>query len=353
MKQLWSGVLLDQLQEKLSLDATQHDRLLAGTQSPWWLSALLGLAAWLASIPFIVTLLGPWFVLVDDIPGRAVAGVMLIVLALWMFRRQQVFASQVGLVLSLTGQGMLIFLLGEYLDTELDSWRPLAVFSLLVSGILLWLPSSFLHRHLCALLTLISLAVLIGTGIGFAIYCVALAVITCMLWLQRRHWVNHPYSAQIRALTDAGTLISLIMVMLAHEDMLDQSLELNLPEAAQWMHLVYPLGMGGLLVGVVAWLVRSALGASYWLALGAAVLLAVLASPAPGFLLTLSLGLAVFQASNRSWLILMPAFATFYLFVLYYSLHISLLDKSLLMIASGTFLLVCGWWMSRYSEALT
>jgi hypothetical protein len=59
-----------------------------------------------------------------------------------------------------------------------------------------------------------------------------LAVITCMLWLQRRHWVNHPYSAQIRALTDAGTLISLIMVMLAREDMLDQSLELNLPEAA-------------------------------------------------------------------------------------------------------------------------
>jgi hypothetical protein len=352
MKRPWFGVLLDQLQEQLNLDDTQRDRLLAGSQSPWWLSALLGLAAWLASILFIVSLLGPWFVLIDGTPGRAVAGVMLILLALWLFRRQQLFASQVGLVLSLTGQGMLIFLLGEYLDTELDSWRPLAVFSLLVSGILLWLPSSFLHRHLCALLALSSLAVLIGTGIGLAIYCVALAVITCTLWLHRRHWVSHSHAPQIRALTDAGTLISLILVMHAHEDMLEHSLELNLPEAAQWMHLVYSLGMGGLLVGTVAWLVRSAVGASYWFALGAAVLLAVLASPAPGFLLTLALGLAVFQASNHSWLILMRAFATFYLFVLYYSLHISLLDKSLLMIVSGALLLVCGWWISRWSRAL-
>lgn len=353
MKRAWLDELLDHLQGQLDMNAAQRARLLMESQTPWWLSALLGLAAWIASILFIVSFLGPWLVMVEAPIGRGIAGVLLILAALWMFRRQQPFTDQVGLVMSLTGQGVLVFMLGEQISMGQDTLRPLAVFSMLLAGTLLWLPSSFLHRHVCALLVLASAGVLIGAGVGLAIYCVLLAAVACALWLCRDRWVTHSQAVQIRALVDAATLISLLLAVHAHTHMAEELFDFHLPAAGHWTGIVYPAGIGAVLLCVVIWLVRHMTGPRYWLALVVTALLVALASPAPGFLLSLALGFAVFRASSRSWLVLMPVFGIFYLFILYYSLHISLLDKSLLMIVSGSILLAGGQLFPRWSGSLS
>ncbi|MBL4834106.1 MAG: DUF4401 domain-containing protein [Pseudomonas sp.] len=341
------NVLLDRLQVELALDEDQRNQLRAGSQAPWWLSALLGLAAWFSASFFIVAFLGPWLLLIEGPVGRGLAGLLLLLAALWLFRRGQSFAHQIALALSLTGQGLLIFVLAEHLQLELDNLRAPAVLSMLLAGILLWLPSSFLHRHVCALVVLASAAVLVGSGTGLALYCLLLAACACALWLGRVRWATHPQAGRIRAIADAATLLSLCLAATMHHQLLEPLLDLQKLAAARWTSAVYQVGMGLLLLTVVAWLLRNMKRAAYWSGLGATVVLVILAHPAPGLVLTLALGLAVFQASNRSWMALLPAFAAFYLFILYYSLHISLLQKSLVMVASGLVLLVGGLLLPR------
>lgn len=87
--------LLGQLQTQLALGANQRDRLLAGSQTPWWLSALLGLAAWFSAFFFILAFLGPWLLLIEWPVGRGLAGVLLLLAALWLFRRGQPYANQI------------------------------------------------------------------------------------------------------------------------------------------------------------------------------------------------------------------------------------------------------------------
>lgn len=335
----WLGDLLQQLQDQLHLQEPQTESLHTGSQTPWWLSALLGLAAWVSSILFIVSFLGPWLALIEGAAGRSLAGVLLILAALWLFTRRQPFTNQVGLALSLTGQGLLVFVLAEQTAITQDSLRPVALASMLLAGVLLWLPSSFLHRHVCALLVLAGAAVLLRTGTALAVYGVLLAAAACTLWLCRQRWATHPQAARIRALVDAATLMSLILAAMPHEQLVRHLLDSPLDSAGHGSGIIYQAGMGMVLLGVVARLVRQLSGARYWALMGITSVLALLAHSVPGLLLSLALGLALFHASNRSWLILMPAFTAFYLFVLYYSLHISLLHKSLLLIACGAVLL--------------
>ena len=51
--------LLDQIQRPAGLSQEQRERLSAGVDSPWWLSVLLGLAAWVSSLFLIGSLVGP------------------------------------------------------------------------------------------------------------------------------------------------------------------------------------------------------------------------------------------------------------------------------------------------------
>ncbi len=353
MKRDWLNELLGQLGGHLDLEARQREQLLAGSQVPWWLSALLGLAAWISSLFFILAFLGPWLMLIEGTVGRGVAGVLLILAALWLFRRGQPFANQIGLALSLTGQGLLVFLLTERLNITQDNLRAPALFCMLLAGILLWLPSSFLHRHVCALLVLTGAAVLMGDGTALGFYGVVLAALACALWLCRQRWASHQQANRIRALADAATLMSLLLAAMPHQQLLTHMFDFQSDVARHWIKVVYPAGMGIILLSVVAWLIRDMKGLMRWSVLGITALVAMLAQPAPGLVLTIALGLALFHASNRSWLVLLPVFATFYLFVLYYSLHISLLEKSLLMILCGAILLVGGRLMPRWSRLRT
>jgi len=89
-------------------------------------------------------------------------------------------------------------------------------------------------------------------------------------------------------------------------------------------------------------------GQSGSLRLGVALLVLILIAlgvQAPGLLIATALWLAVFHACERFWSLLVGVGARLYLFDLYYSLHISLLHKSLLLVICGAALLVLRWYL--------
>lgn len=335
--------LLDQIQRSGSLTGQQREQLLQGTDSPWWLSVLLGLAAWIASLFLIASLFGPWMLLIEGPIGMGLAGVIMLVGGLWLFRRPNVFRDQMGLAFALSGQGLLVFAAAELTDLG-DGSRPAALVCLLLSAGLLLVSAPMLYRRLCALLLLGSVAFLLDNGPALAVYGLMLACAATTAWLTRDRWALSGHALRLRALTDAATLMALLLALFGHQGQLDGWINvtthyLATPIASLWLMLLIYAGPALLLLLTIAWLLIKAPLMTRVAALIAAGVLVLLTYQAPGLLISCSLGLAAFRASSRTWCLLIPAFALFYLGAFYYSLHISLLHKSLLLCASGIVLL--------------
>lgn len=335
--------LLDQIQRSANLTGQQREQLLQGTDSPWWLSVLLGLAAWIASLCLIASVFGPWMLLFEGPVGMGLAGLIMLMAGLWVFRRPSVFRDQMGLAFALGGQGMLVFAAAELTDAG-DGSRSAALICLLLSAGLLLVAAPMLYRRLCALLLLGSGAFLLDTGPALAIYGLVLACAATIAWLTRQRWALNGHSLQWRALTDAATLMALLLALFGHQGLLDGLMmfstpHLGAPIVSLWLMLLIYAGPGLLLLLTIAWLLAKAPLMTRSAALIAAGVLVLLTYQAPGLLISCSLGLAAFRASSRTWCLLIPAFALFYLSAFYYSLHISLLHKSLALCASGVVLL--------------
>lgn len=331
--------LIDQIEQPGHLTQAQRERLLAGVDSPWWLSVLLGLAAWVASLFLISSLLGPSMLFLEGPLAMGLAGLLLLVGGLWLFGRPGVVREQMGLAFALAGQGLLVYVLADSIGSTVPL-RSAASFCLPLSAALLLVPGSLLYHRLCSLLVLASIAVLLQSGPGLALFGLLLAGAATISWLRRSRWAAGRQASRLRALTDAATLMALLLALYGHQSLLaamtGQMFVAAAPPAV-WL-LIYA-GPGLLLLVTLGWLLRGQSVGTRSAALLAAGLLLLLTYQAPGLLISAALGLAVFHASSRSWSVVVPAFSLFYLGEFYYSLHLSLLHKSLLLCASGLVLL--------------
>lgn len=332
--------LLEQIQRPIGLTQEQGERLLSGVDSPWWLSVLLGLAAWVSSLFLIGSLVGPWVLLLDGPLGLGLAGLLMLCAGLGLFGRSGVFAEQMALAFALSGQGLLVYVLADATGSS-ESLRSAAIVCLPMSAGLLLARGSMLYRRICALLALGSVAALIDSGPGLSLYGLLLACLATGSWLQRSRWATAKYAVRLRALTDAATLMALLLAMYGHQGVLDAIMSQNMPLRAvsPGVWLLIHAGPGSLLMLTLGWLLRGKSIKARSTALLAAGLLVLLTNQAPGLLISCALGLAVYHASSRSWSLVVPAFTVLYLGEFYYSLHISLLYKSLLLCASGLLLL--------------
>lgn len=331
--------LLDQIQRPAGLSQEQRERLSSGVDSPWWLSVLLGLAAWVSSLFLIGSLVGPSVMLLDGPVGMGLAGMLMLCAGLWLFGRPGVFPEQMGLAFALGGQGLLVYVLADAMAAS-DELRSAAIVCLPLSAGLLLAPGSMLFRRLCALLVFASIAVLLGSGPGLTLYGLLLACMAIVSWLLRSSWVSASYALHLRALTDAATLMALLLALYGHQGLLDvMSQHTSAITAPAGVWLLIHLGPGSLLLLTLGWLLRSESVRTRIAVLLAVGIVLLLTYQAPGLLISCALGLAVYHAGSRSWSVLVPAFALFYLAEFYYSLHISLLHKSLLLCASGLSLL--------------
>ncbi|MFN3580055.1 MAG: DUF4401 domain-containing protein [Pseudomonas sp.] len=343
---------LDELEQQALIDAPLREKLVAGVDSPWWLALLLGIAAWVSALFIIGSFMGPWLLFVEGSLGRSLAGAALLGFGIWLFSHPGVFVAQLALALSLAGQGLLVYVLGSSLDaSSFPSLRSAALVCLPLSALLLWLPVSRLFRQVSAFFALASIAVLLESGPQLALLASGLALVAAWGWLQRPAWAAHPLAARLRPLLDAATFMALVLAAYGEREwlvrLLDSGVMTGNATALLTAARVVPVL---LLLAIVAWLARHADLLQRSFALVAAALLGLLFYQAPGLLISCALGLAVCHAQARSWMLLVLVFAAFYLGHFYYSLHITLLHKSMLLVGSGVLLLVVRYGLIRYGR---
>lgn len=345
MSELWKRTLQDELRQRRILDESALQRLQQQVGAPWFMTLLSGLAAWLAAVLLIGSTL---FTIIDDSAlAGAFTGALLLGLAVWLLRQTGVFVSQLGLALSLVGQGLLVLAVEQLNFWNAHSQQPPAVMAASVAAVMLLVPAPAVHRLACALIAMGAGAVFIGFSVLLAPYGLLLAGLAVWLWLRRSRWADCQKAGLWRALAGGATLAGLVLPIIAQPRWIDSLVPLLGAFAASLLGWLYPLGAGILLLGVTLYLVRGQPVGMRVGAVAAVLLLAALGVQAPGLLVAAALWLAVFHACERFWCVVVGLGTALYLGDFYYSLHISLLHKSWLLLVSGALLLALRWIVLR------
>ncbi|WGK60449.1 DUF4401 domain-containing protein [Halopseudomonas sp. SMJS2] len=341
MNRSWQQALLDELQQRRILEQDEGMRLQAGQAAPWYMTALSGFAAWFAAL----MLLAAWVMSLGSGPlPNLFAGVLLLLTAIGLLRGSGAFVPQLGLAFSMLGQALLVFFSAELQQT--DFLRLPALVALLVAIGMLLVPAGSGHRFVCALAAMLGLVLLFDSYFLLSIQAVVLAALAVWLWLRRAHWAHLPQAGMIRAVAGAATLVAVASGIIGQPSMGGLRWILALEgDNAGWLAWLYPLGATLVLLATLVWLTSALQWPVRLGALAGALVLAALSSPAPGLLIAAALWLAVFHACDRLWSVLVGVGVAFYLSDLYYSLHITLLVKSILLVASGLLLLALRQWL--------
>ena len=345
MSRPWKQVLLDGLRQQRILDESAALRLVQQQAAPKYVAYLSGMAAWFASSFMLVSLFFTF--VIDSPPVTAIGGVLLLGGAIWLLRRPEMFVRQMGLALSLMAQGMLVLAVLQIDAFGTDTVRPAAALAALVGAGMLLVPTAGMHQRACAMIVMVAAAVVVGENELLALYGVLLAALAAGIWVQRSRWAGSRRAGLWRALAEAATLVALILPLFA-----GQRWALGWPGlfgSAAWLGWVHPLCAGLLLLGVSQYLLRGQPVKVPIGALGVVLLLTLAGSQAPGLVIAAALWLAVFHGAERFWCLQVGVGVAVYLGDFYYSLHITLLHKSLLLIASGVLLLALRLCLLRYS----
>lgn len=333
----WKQALLDDLLQQQVIQPDGHAQLQLEEGPPWYVMLLSAIAAWFAAM----MLLGAWMTITGASPLPSIfAGAILLLSAIWMLRASGAFMVQLGLALSLLGQAVLVSVI-----IELDLYtggheRVPALLALVLSCGMLMVRAGAAHRLFCALIAMVSLAILVGNNPLLAVYGVALAALAVWLWLGRARWAASNRAAALRAVSGAATLLALALGVFGQPYAHAASWFGSAAADAAHLRWLYPVGAAVLLVATLVWLTRGAQQRVRLGTLAAVLVLIALCVQTPGLLIGAALWLAVFQACDRLWCALVGAGVALYLGDLYYSLHITLLAKSMLLAASGLMLLV-------------
>jgi hypothetical protein len=133
-----------------------------GPERPWYISLLLGTAGWIAGL-FVLAFVGGLFH-----RAGALVGAPLLIAAAWgLYRvdREGAFVSQLALALSVAGQVLAVFWLGETFFKSSRSIAGIAFAALALQLALLVLMPNRLHRTMSALFAVIAWAVLVRYGL--------------------------------------------------------------------------------------------------------------------------------------------------------------------------------------------
>lgn len=316
---------------------------------PWYLRVLQGFTGWMAAW----FLLGAFFAIFHNFLRQEatalILGIALITAAFQLFRsRTGEFMAQFALALSLTGQCLCIYSWHELLDGSAGWWL-----TALMAGSLSWLMPSYIHRFLSAYMAIFALT----------IACIRFPVIWLMpslvmvsvaaLWLTEARWLAQ--GERFRAIAYALTLASLQMhgiTMLSYDDIMQAAHSRRLA-GHFWLVQYNEILLGTVLVVTIAQLLKryhiSMFSPRGLAAVGCGVVLALISQQATGLAVAWTLILLGFANGHRV-LLGIGIFAFWaYLARYYYVLHMTLLDKSYLLMATGLLLLAVRWGWKKYA----
>lgn len=298
----------------------------AGT--PWFVKALMGAGAWVATALFLVFLaLADVF---DSEGALLVLGGMLVGAAILLRHASAAaMAAQAALAMSLVGQVMLVYAVAEL---SRGTWAPgLALLAL--SVLLIRAMPDPVHRFLSTLAAVASALYLLydwndelAPTFGFAL------VAGGMAWWWLRPAALQGLFAELRGPVGHGLSVATLAAIL--------------PDSLALREGSHALAGSVILAGVVLWVeatllrqARGRLDRTAWGALGLTVLIALATVRVPG--VQAALVILLLAVHRREPLLFgegVVAFV-FYLSRYYYALELTLLHKSLVLVGSGAALL--------------
>ena len=347
------GTLVDRLEASgHAVDRTAVGALVAERRAhddmPLYLRLLAGTGAFIASI-FFVSFLFAADLLDPDTPWQAMAwGAAFIVFAVGLKRLSD--GKGEGLADALTVASFSLMATGKGLAVgglamEMDSEWGVTLGLLAVTGVTYPLYRISVDRYLSSLALFASLFVTLLHGGGLAaelreplFHLATAATLAGALGLSLSARAGRTTAPLAYALwTTAAGAAMLVVAQTTHR--------LDLPEVAVWP-VTALLGLS--LMTVIAWAAgrREALARPPVLvALGGAVGLSAVSSP--GLVLAVTLMVLGYARHDRLMTAFGVLFVPLFLFHLYYSLDLGLLEKSALLTASGGLLLLGRWLLAR------
>ncbi len=308
--------------------------------TPWFVSVLSGLGAWVASL-FLMIFLSLF--LLNDSKGGAIVMGLVITAGAVMLRRasSHVFITQLALSAGLAGQGF--FLLG--VENLWSSGTATALAAFVLQFVLLVVYPDTLQRFLSTLFAGLSMLYLLRVHAPAVVADVALVALTAIahvLLLQQGRLQSRDWEARLVTPTAFGLITTLFWVLLIRT----------------WFQGVYQyffregreLPVGVLTLGLAAVTLYSAWrvmeetqarpgGAAGVTAFAALALTALLTLNTPGVIAALGVLMLGFHRRNAVLLGMAVLFILVFGVSYYYDLHMSLLAKSLALLGSGLLML--------------
>ena len=309
--------------------------------TPWYVRTMLGIAGWIGAM-FLLGFVGVGFAFVVKSAIAALFfGALLCGAAIMLFRikANSDFASQFAFAVSLAGQALIFVGLFREFSSQINTISLLIMF---VEAILFLLLPNFVHRVWTASIGILAALILLN-NLGLYTYTSAL-LIAAFSWV----WLNEFNYAQrgslIRALGYGCALICIFALLTRTGTWSWQlwSHAFRLPGGALNFWIGATLIAVTLMVVVVKLLGREGVAptsARGGVALAAAALLALLSFKAPGIVISMIILLIGYAHGNRVLAGLGILSMLAYLSHYYYILHITLLQKSVLLMGSGIILL--------------
>jgi hypothetical protein len=305
--------------------------------TPWYLRLLMGLGAWVGTWFFLGFVLGFLALILEGAVEVAsiLLGLGLVAGATWLAnQRRHEFLEQIALVVSLTGQGLVIGGIGA----QTDSLATAALAGLVLSIALIALFPDRVHRFLSTLGIVAALAVLafesrVAHG-GEALVIALLALVLAIWRGAPLAWrVRH---AEIAGPVASGAIISIFGLLLLAS--LFGFVDLN---PSRWLTMGGPVTAAAVL-GLL-WLIQEVMdeheagrfGAAGLAASAAVVALAAITWRTPAIVTTLLVILIAFDRRSRTLLGLGIAFFLAFGALYYYNLEMTLLRKSAVLAGSG------------------
>jgi hypothetical protein len=309
-------------------------------------------AGWFAAL-FMLGFLGMAFALLFRNPGASlVAGVALCAGAVVFFRAapRSDFVAQLGLAASLAGQVLVVFGLTELVAKSMNG---AAVTLLLMETVLFVLMRQFLHRVLSASAAVLALLWLLVDAGGYPLVPAVVTAAVAAAWLPEFRFPRH--GSLLRA-GGYGVALAALCAVVSHGAlgllwMSSLGRRASIPGSAmEWTgHALLAV-----VLAVAAWKLLEREGLGLCSPQGRVAAAGVVIK-APGLAPTLTLLVMGFANGNRVLAGIGLATLLGYLSHYYYSLQLTLLEKSGVLAATGIALLVARmamahWWPAQPGE---
>ncbi len=301
-------------------------------ESPWFVSALVGVSAWLSILPFIAFLAA--MQIIDSPESAIVIGLLLVIgtVVLHYFQKDVLFLNHLALALNLTGQ--ILFMIGIAIENDVAA-AALATWFLEI--VLIGFYRDNVLRFLSVLIAIVAALVLLyefDLPQGIHVLIVLIAAGAIWYWYGESHHLTDNMMASLYQPLGYGFVIGLQTILL-----LSILPKADFIPSFTWGYST--LGLTVLLLALEYPLLYSnniESKKSYAIFAGT-VLVALLLYQAPGIIASVIVLLLGFQRGKRVLMGLALIFLSVFLIAYYYHLNITLLMKSITLMSAGLALL--------------